>query len=146
MWQRGGPVREAASLVQKESGMTTATHYRNGLGTSSLVLGIIGVALSWIPIVNYAAVVLGVLGVALGMIGLNQVRKSASNNPVVAAIGVVLSVLAIVLSVMAFNSLVERIQESEPPEFGPMPTMDVAPLLDCPDIDDPDYAEKIADC
>jgi len=122
---------------------------RNGLGISALVLGLIAVALSWIPLVNYVAVVLGVVGLVLGGIALNQVRQGVSNNPVVSAVGLVLCSLAVVLSFVAFDAFVQDVTNSEPEVFETeldIPTFDVNDVSDCPDIDDPDYAEKIADC
>ena len=41
----------------------------SGLAITSLVLGLIGLMLSWIPIINYLAVILGLVGLVLGFGG-----------------------------------------------------------------------------
>lgn len=91
--------------------MTTSVAYRNGLGTSALVIGIIGLALSWIPIINYIALVLGAIGVVLGLLALVKVRQGGANNPIAATIGLVLSAVAIVASIVAFISFANAVEE-----------------------------------
>ena len=40
---------------------------KSGMATAALVLGIVGVCLAFIPIVNYSAIILGVIGFALAL-------------------------------------------------------------------------------
>ncbi len=76
-----------------------------GLAITSLVLGIIGVFLSWIPFINYIAVILGVIGLVLGGIGIFRSKR------VLSIVGVVLSLAAIVISFVAFNDFVNNVNE-----------------------------------
>lgn len=76
-----------------------------GLAIASLVLGIIGLLLSWIPIVNYAAIVLGSVGLILGGIGIVLSHRTLS------IVGAVLSVVTIVVSVVTFTEFVENVNE-----------------------------------
>lgn len=75
---------------------------RNGLGTSALVLGIVGLALSWIPVVGYLAFVLGIVATVLGFAGLSRVKKGAADNRGSAIAGAVLGLLTIVASILFY--------------------------------------------
>lgn len=66
---------------------------KSGLATASLVLGIVGIALSFIPIINNAAFILGVFAVILGII---PFIKKASRGKAIA--GLILGVLAIFIT------------------------------------------------
>lgn len=48
---------------------------KSGFGTCSLILGIVGISLSFIPILNNASFFLGVLAIVFGIISL--VKKEA---------------------------------------------------------------------
>lgn len=69
-----------------------------------LILGIIGLLLSGVPIINNFAFVLAVLGLACGIIGLVGVKKGKRKGGKMAVVAIVLSVLAfaIVLASQAF--------------------------------------------
>lgn len=69
--------------------------YGNGLGITALVLGIVGIAFAWIPVLNYATAVAALVGLVLGAIGMFRGR-----NQWLAAWGTVLSAAAIMLSVV----------------------------------------------
>lgn len=73
---------------------------KSGLGTASLVLGIIGVCTSFIPIVNNLSFVLALIGVLLGIV---SVIKKASKGQAIA--GVIICVLAIVFTVNSQRAL-----------------------------------------
>jgi hypothetical protein len=78
----------------------------NGLAISSLVLGIVGVMLSWIPVVGYFAFIIGIVGFVLGAIGIFKSHRIMSIT------GVVLNTLAIVFSVIAFASLMSDVDKA----------------------------------
>src|SRR5690606_32783401 len=82
---------------RQQQAVQTQAPPQNGLGVAALILGIVALALSWIPIVNYLALICGVLGVALAILAFLKVARGTSNNPVVAAIGLALSIVAIVI-------------------------------------------------
>lgn len=66
---------------------------KSGLATASLVLGIVGIALSFIPIINNAAFILGVFAVILGIIPF--IKKASRGKAIV---GLILGVLAIFIT------------------------------------------------
>ena len=67
---------------------------KSGLSTAGLVLGIIGICLSFIPIINNAAFVLGVLATIFGLVGL--IKKKGTGKAVA---GLVLGVIAIIITI-----------------------------------------------
>lgn len=89
-----------------------------GLAVSSLVLGIVGVALSFLPVANNLTATGAVVGLVLGFIGMWRSRQ------IMAAFGVVLCGAAIALTVVAQTALSDRLTElldgGEPgsPAFG----------------------------
>ncbi len=70
---------------------------RNGLGTASLVLGIIAVVLCWTV---WAAAILGVLAICFGAVGLGKANRGEATNPGSAKAGLVLGIVAIALLVL----------------------------------------------
>lgn len=80
---------------------------RSGFATAALVLGIIGIVLSFIPIINNAALILGVLSVIFGIIG---IIKSAKKT--VAIVSVVLAVTAIVITLVMMNAAVKAVNDA----------------------------------
>ncbi|MET3803735.1 hypothetical protein ABIB25_000721 [Nakamurella sp. UYEF19] len=70
---------------------------RNGLGTAALVLGIIGVVLSWTV---YAGFVLGVLAICFGGVGLGRAKRGEATNRGSAMAGLVLGIIAVALLVV----------------------------------------------
>lgn len=67
---------------------------KNGLGTAALVLGIIGVVLSWTV---YLGVILGALAIIFGGIGLGRAKRGEATNRGSAMAGLVLGIVAIAL-------------------------------------------------
>ena len=78
----------------------------NGFGVTALVLGIIGIMLGLIPVINYLAIVGGVVGLVLGAIGIFKNR-----NQWLAAWGTVLSGAAIVVSVVVNVKFAENLED-----------------------------------
>ncbi len=68
---------------------------KSGFGTAGLVLGIIGICLSFIPIVNNAAFVLGLLAVIFGIVTL---VKKVSTGKAIAAL--ILGILAVIITIV----------------------------------------------
>lgn len=86
--------------------MTTPTPYpyqppapqpRNGLGTTGMITGIIGLLFSFIPGIGVIAWVLGPLGIIFGGVGLSQVNKGVADNRGMAIAGIATGVLAVVI-------------------------------------------------
>lgn len=78
----------------------------SGLAVAGLVLGIIGVATSFIPIVNNVSFFIGIIGLVLGIIGLVGIGKGKKRGRGLAIAGIVLGVatVVIVLASQAFYS------------------------------------------
>jgi hypothetical protein len=72
----------------------------NGWAITSLTLGIVGLLLSWIPIISYLAFALGILAVVFGGVGIFKSHRLMS------IIGTALGVITIVVSIITYVSLV----------------------------------------
>lgn len=98
---------------------------RNGLGTSALVLGIVGTLVALIPIVGFFGLLCGVIGVVLSTIGLGRVSKQRADNKGVSIAGLVLSVLAVIVSTAIFISFAAAVSTSATvaPADGSSPTI-----------------------
>ena len=88
----------------------------NGFGIAALILGIIGLGVSWIPFFGFAGVVVGLVGLTLGIIGLVLDRYRGKRALAVA--GTSASALALLLSsFLPFFTgawwLIDRIMDSE---------------------------------
>jgi len=77
---------------------TAFTSPRNGLGTSGMVLGIIGVVLSIAGI----GALLGILAVIFSSIGLARCKRGEATNRGSAVAGLILGIVAIFLVVVLF--------------------------------------------
>lgn len=75
---------------------------KNGMGISSLVLGIIGCVIAFLPFLFWIAFVFAVLGLIFGPVGIARAREGTATNLGVAVAGTVLSGIALLL---AFGSL-----------------------------------------
>lgn len=69
-----------------------STKEKSGLATAALVLGIIGICLSFIPILNNVSFVLGILAVIFAVISL---AKKKSKGKAIASL--ILGVLSVVI-------------------------------------------------
>lgn len=89
-----------------------------GFAISALVLGIVGLVLSQMPIINNLTAVGAVVGIVLGFIGIWKSWQWTS------AIGVVLCGAAIVLTLYAQKKLSEELDQLEL-DLGPIPTFEL---------------------
>ncbi len=67
---------------------------RNALGTAGLVCGILAVALSFIPVINWGTWPLGVLAIVFGAVGWYRANKGMATNRAVAITGTVLGIVS----------------------------------------------------
>ena len=79
---------------------------KSGFGTTSLVLGIIGICTSFIPIVNNLSFLLGLIG---GIFAIVSLLKKASKGQAIA--GIILCVLAIIITINSQKALVDGLNE-----------------------------------
>lgn len=80
---------------------------KSGLATASLVLGIIGVCLSFIPIINNVAFVLGILGIIFSF---SPLIKNKSRGKAVA--GLILGVLAVVITLYMQKTVADAVDDA----------------------------------
>lgn len=80
---------------------------KSGFSTAALVLGIIGVCLSFIPIVNNAAFVLGVLSVIFAIVAF--AKKAPAAKSVVA---IVLGVCAVVITLVMQKAVLDSVDDA----------------------------------
>lgn len=85
---------------------------KNGLGTAALVLGIVGAALAWIPVIGFMGFVCGILAVVFGAIGWNRTRKGAATNKGASIAGLVLGIVSIVLSSVVWVGTLDAVDDS----------------------------------
>lgn len=86
--------------------MEKVENKKSGLATAGLVLGIIGICLSFIPILNNASFFLGILAVIFGIIPL---IKKVNKGKAIAAL--ILGVLSIVITLSLQSSWSESIDK-----------------------------------
>ncbi|MGH4027875.1 DUF4190 domain-containing protein [Actinomycetota bacterium Odt1-20B] len=85
---------------------------RNGLGTASLVLGIIGVLSGLIPLLFWLAGILAVLALVFGLIGVGRARKGQATNKKTAIWGTSLGAVAAVLAVVGLVITVTAVDDA----------------------------------
>ncbi|MFM9367525.1 DUF4190 domain-containing protein [Streptomyces sp. Da 82-17] len=81
---------------------------QNGLGTTALVLGIIGAVLFFTV---WGGIILGVLALIFGLIGHARARKGLATNKGVALAGTILGGLAVVVSIVWLVVVVMAVQK-----------------------------------
>ncbi|WP_051195422.1 DUF4190 domain-containing protein [Lachnospira multipara] len=79
----------------------------SGFATAALVLGIVGIVLSFIPIINNAAFILGVLAVIFGLVSLIKRASKAS-----AFVGLVLGVAACAITLYMQESVSKALDDA----------------------------------
>ena len=83
------PARSNPLYVGTDPAYTPAP--ANGLGTTGMVLGIVGAALSLVPVLGF---ILGLLATTFGGIGLAKANRGEATNKGMAIAGLVLGIIA----------------------------------------------------
>lgn len=83
------------------------TKNSSGLATAGMVLGIIGVVLSFIPIINNIAFFIGILALIFGIIGI--VKKTEKGKAIA---GIVLGILSIAITLAMQSAVSDSIDET----------------------------------
>lgn len=73
---------------------------QNGMGTTALVLGIVGAATSWIPILACLGWIACVLAIVFGAIGLSRSNNGKATNRSSAIAGLVLGIASLLIGVI----------------------------------------------
>lgn len=81
--------------------------------TAPLVLGIVGLVLSFIPFVNYASGILALIGLILGIISITKSKKKAIAAIIICVIaGIMAIVMPIAYTGMFFNSVSDSVNKT----------------------------------
>ncbi len=83
----------------------------NGLAVTGFVLGLLGLLLCWIPVLNFFGILLGILGAVFGTIGLVSSKKTGTGKGLAIA-GLVMGVLAVVLAILINVAFVKSVDSA----------------------------------
>jgi hypothetical protein len=72
----------------------------NGLGTSGFIVGLIGLVLSFIPLIGVVAWPLVILGIILSSVGIAKAAKGRATNKGLAITGLVVSIIGLVICIV----------------------------------------------
>jgi hypothetical protein len=72
----------------------------NGVGVASAVLGIVGLGLSYIPLLDFVGVVLAILAVILGAVGIQRASAAGGAGKGVAVTGLVCGLVALAVGLL----------------------------------------------
>ena len=106
--------------VEKETAAVTEQK-KSGLATAALVLGIVGISLSFIPFIGVASLVLGVLGIVFGIIALRR-NLSLPKSIVGLSLASIGLVIALLIQTIFFAALGVALRELELEEFSQLQT------------------------
>ncbi|GGM37125.1 hypothetical protein GCM10012275_05340 [Longimycelium tulufanense] len=113
--------------------------WRNGLGTASLVLGLVGIACGLTLLLGALGAVCGVVGLVLGILARKRVSRRRATNGGTAAAGIATSALAVVAGSLAVVLLVKTGDHlaARPDRFERAPDSDPLPsvTLDLEELD-----------
>lgn len=88
-------------------GMPVPTKQKgSGLGIAALVLGIVSLALCWVPVVNILFIICGIVGVVLGIIGIFVSHR------VMSIVGAGLGLLGIILAIVVNNAFTNEVNNA----------------------------------
>ena len=72
----------------------------NGIGTTAGVLGIVGLVLAFIPIIDYVSFPLAVLAVVFGGVGISRAKTRGGAGKGMAITGLVLGLITLAIAIM----------------------------------------------
>jgi hypothetical protein len=72
----------------------------NGLGTTGFVVGIVGLVLSFIPLIGVVAWPLVILGIIFSAVGISKAAKGRATNKGLAIAGLVVSVVGLAICIL----------------------------------------------
>jgi uncharacterized membrane protein len=73
---------------------------QNGLGTAALILGIVGLAGGWIPIIGWLVGISSILAIIFGALGAKKAKQGLATNRGVALWGMWLGIVALIIGVL----------------------------------------------
>ncbi|MCX5200749.1 DUF4352 domain-containing protein [Streptomyces sp. NBC_00237] len=84
---------------------------RNGLGTTALILGLIGALSGLIPLLFWLAGILGLIALVLGLTGSGRVKRGEATNKGVTLTGAALGLVSLILSVVGAVTLFKVVDD-----------------------------------
>ena len=93
---------------------------KNGLGTTSLVMGIISLVLAWAPFVGFVTYATSIVGIVTGALGRGRVKKGVATNGGAAMGGLITSVLglvSVILATVVYSSIMYAVASSDPSDL-----------------------------
>ncbi|NVO01888.1 MAG: hypothetical protein HXX09_04230 [Bacteroidetes bacterium] len=90
---------------------TPAPSGSNGMATTSLILGIVGFVLSFIPIINVFGILLDITAVILGAVGMGKAKKVGKGKGG-AMVGLILGALGIIIFVIMYFVLAAAVSDA----------------------------------
>lgn len=85
--------------------------YRNGLGISSLIVGIVSLVFSMVPLTGFLAVCGGATGLILGIAGASRAKQKIASNGKTATAGAIVSAIAVVLGIYGMVIVGQAVSE-----------------------------------
>lgn len=83
----------------------------NGLATAGFVLGLLGLLVSWIPVLNIVGIILGILGAILAAVGLVKSKRAGAGKGLAIA-GLILGVLAVIVAIVINIAFVNAVDDA----------------------------------
>lgn len=93
---------------------------KNGLGTTSLVMGILSLVGAWIPFVGFGAYITSVLGIVTGVLGRGRAKRGVATNGGAAMGGLVTSILglaSVILATVVYSSVMYAVATTDPSDL-----------------------------
>jgi len=84
-----GGYSDVATPPQPEEQEALYLRRRNSAGVAAALCGVVALALSWIPFVDYTSLVLGTLAIAFGILGIRRANADPGAGKAMATIGLV---------------------------------------------------------
>ncbi len=86
--------------------------YRNGLGTTGFVLGLLAAVFAWIPFIGVIGWPLAILGAIFSALGLYRAIKGRANNKGLSIAGLVLSVIALIFCIIYASAFANAVSDA----------------------------------
>lgn len=120
---------------------------KNGFGITALILAIVGLVFGLIPLTGFIALTLGAIALLFALLGWGRVRRGVATNKKMSAIGGLLGVGAIALGIWGLTIVFGAVEDldKELDKIGD-DMKESSECIDALDIDDPDFAAKMAEC
>ncbi|WP_112134427.1 DUF4190 domain-containing protein [Glycomyces dulcitolivorans] len=73
----------------------------NGMGLTALILGISGLAVSWIPVLGCLGLIAGIIAIVFGALGIGKANRGAATNRSSAVAGLATGIAAVIVGLVA---------------------------------------------